>query len=381
MLWDLSSQKHIRTLKEHSYNVRSLDFSPDGKQALSASHDGTIILWDLSTGQWLKKMAVWKEDDGEEWVTLGSDGTVVTSPGGAKYVSCCRKNPNDYAVAENAPDPDISPASYSGGGASDIEGNLPETRTDNTDGIAVVIGNKSYEFEEDVEFAINDARAVKRYLVEVLGYPEKNILYKEDAAKEDFELFFGTSTNHRGQLFNRIEPGRSKVFVYYSGHGAPGPNDKKGYLMPVGAQRNYVELQGYPVDLLAKNIENLPAGSTAVFIDACFSASPENTSGPSVVARPKRPGRGILVFGARHDQYASWYPEKGHGLFTYFLLKGLRDRQADADHDGKLTYLELFRYVGDRKEGVPYYARSLHNIEQTPVIQGSGLNQTLVEFE
>ena len=188
------------------------------------------------------------------------------------------------------------------------QGDLPETRTDNSDGIAVVIGNKSYEFEQDVEFAVNDARAVKRYLVEVLGYPEGNILYKEDAAKEDFELFFGTSTNHRGQLFNRIEPGRSNVFVYYSGHGAPGPNDKNGYLIPIGAQRNYVELQGYPWTCWRRTLKICPpvprqCSSTPAFRHPgqhlrpqCRGKAEKTGAGNSRIRRQARPV-GLLVPG------------------------------------------------------------------------------------
>ena len=38
----------------HSLGVLSVAFSPDGKQALSGSWDGTLKLWDISTGQLLR---------------------------------------------------------------------------------------------------------------------------------------------------------------------------------------------------------------------------------------------------------------------------------------------------------------------------------------
>src|SRR5690606_5597040 len=49
-LWDLATQKEIRTLNEHRASVNSVVFMPDGKQALSASWDATIKLWNLADG-------------------------------------------------------------------------------------------------------------------------------------------------------------------------------------------------------------------------------------------------------------------------------------------------------------------------------------------
>ena len=66
--------------------------------------------------------------------------------------------------------------------------------------------------------------------------------------------------------------------------------------------------------------------------------------------------------------------EQKHGLFTYFLLKGLRG-DADIDEDKKLTLFELSKYI---KKKVSSYALNADR-EQTPQLQGDD-NRVLVEF-
>jgi hypothetical protein len=51
-------------------------------------------------------------------------------------------------------------------------------------------------------------------------------------------------------------------------------------------------------------------------------------------------------------------------------LTAVENLKADINKDGDLTFEELFRYVGDENEGVPYYARRTHGVEQNPIIQG-----------
>ena len=143
----------------------------------------------------------------------------------------------------------------------------------NDDAVAVVVGNRSYKNKHipAVTYAHNDAAAMKRYLMNVLGYREGNIIYLKDATQAEMQSAFGNNVTHKGKLWRFIRKGVSDVTVFYSGHGVPGLKDKRGYLLPVDADPNAPEINGFPMDVLYKNLSQLGARSVTVYIDACFS--------------------------------------------------------------------------------------------------------------
>lgn len=266
----------------------------------------------------------------------------------------------------------------------DIEKNLPRTKLSNPDAVAVVIGNTNYEKTRNVDFAISDAETIRKYLVNVLGYKDGNIIFKADASKGDFELFFGNQDRYEGRLYDIVKPGRSDVFVYYSGHGAPGLKSKKGYFVPVEADPQYIELGGYPAEVLYSNLSKIPARSITVVLDACFSGAAvfENIS-PMVIKidNPMVNMKNVVVLSSSQgSQVSSWYNEKRHGMFTYFFLKAIHDMNADYNGDRKLTFDEIFRFVSDNADGVPYYARRIHGVKQTPTIEGEYKDKVLLRY-
>jgi WD40 repeat protein len=56
-LWDASTGKEILSLPGHTQEVTSVSFSPDGRNVLTSSRDGTAIIW-LATEWREKKVAV-----------------------------------------------------------------------------------------------------------------------------------------------------------------------------------------------------------------------------------------------------------------------------------------------------------------------------------
>jgi len=272
----------------------------------------------------------------------------------------------------------------------DVDSNIPKTRMDNPTAVAVVIGNRIYESNDipGVNFAWHDADIVKRYLIDTLGYHEKNIIFEKDISKTDFHVLFGDEDDPQGMLMDWVRPGISDVFVYYSGHGAPDPNNEKAYFVPNDFNPAKISLTGYSLDLFYKNIGKLNAKSVTVVIDACFSGglnSGENlmkNASPAlvVVKNPVVKSRnGHFFTSSKEDEISSWYTENNHGLFTYFLLKGMGGA-ADGNKDRQLTYKELHQYISDKHDGVPYFARRLYGRKQTPTYSGRSPESILIDY-
>ena len=269
---------------------------------------------------------------------------------------------------------------------SDVDKISIQTKNKNSNAFAIVIGNKDYQHTKEVSFAKNDARTIKKYLVGVLGYNEGNILYIENATKSNFETYFGTKENPQGKLYNTIKQGISDVFIYYAGHGAPGLKDNKGYFVPVDCDPQYVEQGGYSLNLFYLNISKLNAKSITVITDACFSGAEIFNNISPIIITVSNPiavaDNCVVLSSSTGSQVSSWYNDKQHGMFTYFFLKALQDKdKSDKNKDGRLTFKEIFDYVSDKTEGVPYYARSIHGVDQTPTIQGTGVENVFIEYK
>src|SRR5262245_18629237 len=66
---------------------------------------------------------------------------------------------------------------------------------DNADSIAVVIGSKSYRQTVSVDFAHNDADAMRDFLSRSLGFRDSNIFVLKDATLSEFNQMFGSERN------------------------------------------------------------------------------------------------------------------------------------------------------------------------------------------
>ncbi len=267
---------------------------------------------------------------------------------------------------------------------SDVNTAIPIGRPSGRYDIAVIIGNANYSATgtPNVDFALQDAQAMKQYLLKTFGYDPSNIIYVENATLTKLNEVFGTSDDYQGKLYKWVKPGQSRIFIYYVGHGAPDQQSGEGYFVPVDANPQYIRTSGYKLSTFYENLSKIPAIQKTVVIDACFSGSSANgqllkgVSGLTarLKAESKASAADILLTSAGMDQVAGWYPEKGHSLFTYFFLKGLQGA-ADANKDGHITLGELKAWLNDQ---VPYMARRLTGNEQQPVILGKDNDELTV---
>ncbi len=266
-----------------------------------------------------------------------------------------------------------------GGLSIDIERDIPAGRDERKDAVALVIANRRYRNPDvpDVDFAHRDGEFVKQYLVRTLGYREGNIFLYQDATLSNFRTALK-------KLQNAARKG-SDVFVYYTGHGAPDPEEKAGYFVPVDCDPNYVKVGGLALEEFYRELGGIEAGNVTVVIDACFSgaseagmliqeASPVFISVEDPAAALKD---GVVLTSSSGDQISSWHTEQKHSLYTYYFLKGLQGA-ADANGDKSLTVGELQAYL---TEQVPYMARRLHNRTQTPMVTPGNEGRVLVRYE
>ena len=113
-VWDRKTGALIKVLEGHAGLVKSIAITPDGKQIVSASLDGTVRIWDLASGR--EKVHMVTFDDGE-WIVVTSEGYYNASANGDKYLNV-RVGPNVYGI-ENYREaffrPDLVRLALSGG--------------------------------------------------------------------------------------------------------------------------------------------------------------------------------------------------------------------------------------------------------------------------
>ncbi len=233
----------------------------------------------------------------------------------------------------------------------------------NKNAYAIVIGIEQYRQKlPKADFAVNDAKTMTEYLTKVMGYPEENVvtLLDEHATNVDFAKYF------EKWLPNNVEKDGS-VFIYYSGHGAPNPKTGDAYLVPYDGDPSFIDETGYPLKRLYDSLGKLKAKEIIVALDSCFSGA----GGRSVIAKGARPlvmimeslaipSKVAVISASSGDQISSSYEEKGHGLFTYFMLKGLK---GEAENNGKVEIEDLLNYIKPQVERI---ARKVYNNEQSP---------------
>ena len=181
---------------------------------------------------------------------------------------------------------------------------------------------------------------------------------------------------------NEINENKTDVYVFFAGHGLVSNNQKDLYLIPFDGEPTLLEDTAFKRSELFSLIEeNKPASITA-FLDTCYSGLTRNNkmliadARPVIIVADKTilSSNVTLLSAASNNELASGLEEAQHGLFSYYLMKGL-EGYSDLDQNKIITAGELHSYlINEVKKKASKLGR-----DQTPQISGD-LNRVLVRL-
>jgi hypothetical protein len=221
---------------------------------------------------------------------------------------------------------------------------------------SVVIGINKYKNLPSLKYATNDAREFYRYLTEVNQIPKDHIwlLLDEEATLEKIKGTLGTS-------LRRSAGKADTVVVFLAGHGAtekdatsPDGDGLEKYILPHNADPKDLYASALPMGEIARIFQRINSERLVFISDTCYSGASGGRTIPVVGTRMNvsgaflerlSQGKGRVILTASDaNEVSAEKDELKHGVFTYYLLEGLRGK-ADFDKDGVITVDEVYRYV------------------------------------
>lgn len=208
------------------------------------------------------------------------------------------------------------------------------------------------------KFAALDAEMIASYFQSVGGVPAKNVRLIQDwkALRPDIEE----------ALLDWIPPritSESVVLVYFAGHAMVAPSGDV-FLVPYdGSLSGTARL--YPLKDLDAALARLKTKHTLFIFDGVVAKL--GTDAKAKGAAPRwnvTGGGGARLIGLNGLGKGVESEKMRHGLFTYYLLRGLRG-DADLNHNGEITIGELAAYV---QQEIPSTAKTSFNQEQRPLV-------------
>ena len=244
---------------------------------------------------------------------------------------------------------------------SDVDKDIPvSTGPQDENTFAVIIGNENYTMVRKVDYAKSDAQVFAEYCEKTLGLPKSNIRIYEDAT---YAMMLNAVKDI--QDIAKAFQGNINVVFYYAGHGIPDEKERDAYLLPIDVDGRQTDFC-YPLGKLYQELGSMNVRSVVVLMDACFSGAVRGDGmlmaarGVAIKAKPTAPnGNMVVMTAASGDETAFPYQEKGHGMFTYFLLKKLRESK------GNCTLGELSDYITTK---VQQQSVVVNRKSQTPTI-------------
>lgn len=248
---------------------------------------------------------------------------------------------------------------------------------------AVVVGVGNYDSPDvpRLRYSVPDAEAMYDVLTGPGDFKKEHVLLLTD--KTEKKPTYRNLKWALGTFLARSAKKDDTVLIYFAGHGAP-EVDQRGverdgfskYLVPTDAEPDDLYSTALPMDELQTIFGRLEAERVIVFLDSCYSGAAGGRTFASKKTRAghvdelflerltSSKGRAILT-ASRPAEVSMELSELGHGIFTYYLVQGLKGA-ADLNRDGIVTLQELYEYV---EQQVTQKSRAVGG-NQHPVMKG-----------
>ena len=236
------------------------------------------------------------------------------------------------------------------------------------DAVAIIIGIQNYKRVPKADFANSDAKEFYEYAIRGLGIKPENIKLLVDEEADDINIIKA----FENWLPLQVNKAKTDVYVFYSGHGLPSNDGKSLYFLPHGVDKELLSRTAVgQAEVVSALVASKPK-SVTMFIDACYSG--QTRGGETLLASAKPlalkadtnvfPSNFTVISASANDQISSSSPELKHGIFSFYLMKGM-EGDADGTKDGKITAGEMQEYVSDK---VSRQAMSMSRKQDTQLV-------------
>ena len=218
----------------------------------------------------------------------------------------------------------------------------------NNNKVALIIGIENYAKSPNATYANLDAKYFYEYVKNTFGVKTENI-----------KLMINQEANLVDSLgaLNKWLPGKVKknqteLIIYFAGHGLASNDGKELYLLPQDGDTDLLERTALSRTEIFQMIKKLSPKSVTMFLDTCYSGVSREEETLLASARPVRivaveqdtPDNFTIFSASQLDQISSGLKEAKHGIFSYYLMKGLEGK-ADLNKDRNINNGELLAYM------------------------------------
>ena len=243
------------------------------------------------------------------------------------------------------------------------------TSNDNT--VALIFGIENYLQSPKANYANLDAKYFYEYARKGFGASQDNIKLLID---NDANLINSIGVIEKW-LPSKVRENKTNLIVFFAGHGLASNDGKNLFLLSQDSDPDLLRRTALSRNELFESILKLKPKTVTMFFDTCFSGISRDEKTLLASARPIRitakeqsdiPENFTIFSASKLNQISSSIDGAKHGIFSYYLMKGLEGK-ADLNKDKKLTNNELLTYLRDN---VSQKASELGR-QQEPMLSGN----------